>query len=663
MWLISLPLIIAFTAITVLLFAAFVRRLLGTRFSLVRTVLAGLIAFLLATPIVNAVGGRAIRVDNGRAPEHAFPGLWFVLLGVGCALLVGMVFLVLAEAIVPSGTLPGPVYIARSLRDRYRRSRRYLQITRTVFRYGLGPYLRGGRRAELTRPEGRRHLAHQLGLALDEGGTTFVKLGQVLSTRRDILPEEFAEELSRLQERATAVPWPEIRAVLIAELGDEPEQIFAEFDQVPIASASIAQVHVARLRSGEAVVVKVRKPGIERTVERDLDIVDRLATTLRRRTSWGTSIGITDLAHGFATALREELDLRIEAGNMAAIAAVARPEVVVPQVYPTLCTARVLVMQRLMGVSLGALPLPGPTPAEREQLAASLLDDVLRQILVDGVFHADPHPGNMLLLDDGRLALLDYGSVGRIDAGLRSGLQRLMLAVDRGTPALVCTALLEIVERPESLDEHRLERALGAVLARYVAPQGVATFSDAQLFTELFRLVAAFGLGVPAEIAAVFRSLGTLEGSLRQLSPGFDVVAGSRRFAAAYFAEQLRPEAVRQAVLDDLVMLLPMLQRLPGRLDRITSALEGGRLAVSVRLLSDGRERRTVAGLLDRALLAFLAATTGIMAVLLLGLDGGPRMTDTVSLYAFFGYCLLVISAVLALRVLVVVFRRDHPGA
>ena len=647
--LLNFPLAALATALTVLFFAFGVRRLLGLPLSAFRTLLAGLIAFFSASPIILALGGSS--VSRSRT---TLPGLLFVLLGVVIALLVGMVFLVVSEALVPSGSLPGPLYVLRGLRQQLGRARRYSQITRILVRRGLLPYVRGGRRSELATAEGRARLARSLRLALEDGGVTFVKLGQVLSTRRDLIPPEFISELSHLQDDAPQVPWPQIAGVLDAELGAEPDEVFATFDREPIAAASIAQVHAATLTSGERVVVKVCRPDVRGVVDRDLDIVGRLAARLQRSTGWGRAVGTVDLAHGFADALHEELDLRIEARNMTAVATAAAgrtASVRVPVPHMPLCGEKVLVMEYLDGYPLAAATLPAE---ERAELARGLLDTLLSQVLLDGTFHADPHPGNVLLLTDKTLGLLDFGSVGRIDAGLRGALQRLLLALDRGDPAALADSLLDVVERPEDLDELRLERTLGRFAVRHVAA-GITP--DVRMFTDLFRIVADHGLAVPPEIAAVFRALATMEGTLTQLAPGFDIVTEARRFAAEQLAGQLSPDTLRQTALDELASLLPMLRRLPRRLDRIGGALETGRLSVNVRHLANASDRRYITGLLHQVLLTFLAASSGIIAVMLIGLHGGPSFTRAVSLYSFFGYCLLVIAAILAVRVLVLVFR------
>jgi ubiquinone biosynthesis protein len=407
------------------------------------------------------------------------------------------------------------------------------------------------------------------------------------------------------------------------------------------------------------VVVKVQRPGIRPAVERDLDIAQRIAGRLEEGTAWGRSIGVRTLADGLATAIREELDYRIEADNLRTVAAGDGhfSAIQVPAIHPELCTERVLVMERLHGTPVNAAEATLVERAlDRPALARELLDFLLRQMLLDGVFHADPHAGNVFVLDDGHVGLLDFGSVGRVDAGLRDALQRLLLAVDRGDPLGTSDALLELVPRPEVVDQQRLERDLGRFLARHFDTPAA---SSVRMFGDLFRVVARHGLSIPPELAAVFRALGTVEGTLDQLAPGFEFVAEARTLASSYVTEQLRPDTVRQAAGEELVALLPILRRFPRRVERIANAAEHGRLGLNVRLFADERDREVVTDLLHQVLLAFLAATVGVMAVLLLGTAGGPMVTETVSLHALFGYNLLVVSAVLGLRVLAAIFRRS----
>ncbi|NKE61487.1 AarF/ABC1/UbiB kinase family protein [Lentzea sp. PSKA42] len=596
------------------------RRILGLRIGLVRTAFACLLAMAIASGVFG---------ETTATPTSAL-----ATIQLGLSLLVVIGLLAFAEVIVPTGSIPPPTEWWGMLRRRIARTRRYSRITAIAFRHGLGPYLRGRERTS-------SGLARSLRLALQDAGVTFVKLGQVLSTRTDLLPDDFVDELSLLQDKVPPAKWEDVRAVLDAEVGLDA---FKEVDPQPLAAASIAQVHRAVLASGAEVVVKVQRPDVRAVAEGDLDIVSRLAETLQR-TRWGSALGVRDLAAGFAAALREELDFRVEARNIAAVAAVSDTSVGLPHVH--MSTSRVLVMDRLDGV-----PVRGT--AEDEGLARTLLRFVLRQVMLDGVFHADPHPGNVLLLSDGRLGLLDFGSVGRIDSALRAALQRLLLAIDRSDPAGLTDALLELTSRPEDIDEQRLERALGQFMARHL---GAGMRPDVEMFGDLFALVSRFGLSIPPEIAAVFRALATLEGTLGVLSPGFNIVMESRAFANEQISERLTPESVRRTMAEELQAVLPMLRRLPRRIDRITGAMEQGRLSMSMRLFADERDRSFVTGLLHQVMLTVLGATAGVMAVLLLGSSGGPQVVPDVGLYQVFGYNLLIVSVLLGLRVVVAVFR------
>lgn len=632
-----------------------ISRPLAMDFSLIRRLAAGLIAFAGTADLIKAITPAEL-VDVA----NPFPAFWYVLIGTLMAVVIAMVLLVLVEALVPSGSLLGPVQTVRAIPRWYRRTLRYLRIASILMRHGLGAYVFTRQRPDLSTELGRRRLARSLAASLDEAGVSFVKLGQILSTRADLLPAEFVEELATLQAGASPVAWADVHEVLATELGRDPAEVFAEVDEVPLAAASIAQVHTARLLDGTAVVVKVQRPRIAQVVASDLDIVERIARRLERSTQWGRSLGVVALADGFAASLREELDFRTEARNTTAIATAAAQrgaDVVVrtPRLVPGLATRRVLVMERFTGVPVDTAPAGTDTAA----LAAALLDCLLGQILVDGVFHADPHPGNILLLDGDplRVGLLDLGSVGRVDGALRASLGQLLLALDRADPAALVDALLEVVTAPDGLDERALQRAMGRFLVRNIGP-GLPL--DSAVIGDLFAVIARFRLATPPELAAVLRAIGTLEGTLTRLNPGFDLIAGARVFASAQLAARLEPAALRKSMTDELAGLLPLVRRLPRRVDRIFAALDAGTLTVR---LAAPTAPAWSAGVLKVVLATAIAATTGVMAALLLVSGGGPRISESMSLNQLIGYLLLMISAILGLRVLGQVYRSDHPPA
>ncbi len=501
--------------------------------------------------------------ELSRLQDRAKPAPW----EQGVPLIVAMIFIVAAEALVPTGAGPQPVEVVLRARRSIARSRRYAQISRILVRHGLSPYLQGRPLRGWETTEGRAAIAVSLRRALEEGGVTFVKFGQLLSTRRDLLPEEFTDELSRLQDRAEPAPWEQVEELISQSLGAPAREVFAELQPEPAAAASIAQVHKAWLRCeaapGAAVAVKVQRPGIRATVEQDLDILLRLAARLEAHARWARAVGAVGVARGFGAAIREELDFRVEARNMAAMAATwkgqqrvvgRRVPVVIPAVHEELCAEHVLVIEWLDGINLRAAgPLIQDKGLDRAALARALLRSMVYQITEGGVFHADPHPGNVLLLTDGRLALLDFGSVGRLDAQQRAALLNLLSAVGRGDPAALRDALLELVTRPDDIDEQLLERALGRFMARHLAG-GAAT---AEMFTDLFRLASRFELSIPPEVATVLRALGTLEGTLSLLTPTIDIVGEARAYAADRIAAQMSPGAVQKTAIDELAALLP----------------------------------------------------------------------------------------------------------
>ena len=651
------------TVVNVAVVAVVTRRLLGVPVGWPRTIIVSLTMLSVGTGLLNWIS-TALNLDmRPTGPSVAATGA-IVILATAWLLAAQVMVLAILEAMVPTGTLPGPFSLLRSLPARRRRAARYTAIVRIAASHGLGAYLRPTRTGTDV-PDSK--VARSLREALTDGGVTFIKLGQMLSSRPDLLPEAYVRELSELQSNVPPAEWPRVRAVLERELDQPIDEVFEHIEDVPVAAASVAQVHVARLVGGQEVVVKVQRPDARRQALADLDIVLRLGAWLERRTSWGRRLGVESLAKGFARSLEEELDYRVELGNMRAVAEgvshASRPRVQVPRAREDLSSSRVIVMERMQGRSVSTAQefLGGFSAVERRAMAEDLLGVVLHQVVVTGVFHADLHPGNIFVSEEGQLGLLDLGAVGRLDRGARTSIGLLLAAVDRQDSLAAADALLDLLDRGEPLDDRRLEREIGQLILRHGS--GLSPTGSAALFVDLFRLVLDHGFAVPSQVAAAFRALGSLEGSLRIICPGMDLVEAARQQGRGLVTHTVTPAAARETLEAQLASLLPVIQRLPRRINKITEDIEAGRLTVNVRALNDLRDRAFITGIVHQFVMTALAAACVLGGILLVASEGGPMMTETVPLNAFLGFTLLFFGFVLGSRVLVLIFHQHRTTA
>jgi ubiquinone biosynthesis protein len=386
-----------------------------------------------------------------------------------------------------------------------------------------------------------------------------------------------------------------------------------------------------------------------------------MAQTLEHSTEWGRSLGLYKVAEGFAQSLRDELDYELEAMNILALRTTAQQypqteRVGIPEHYPRLSSKRVLVMEMVAGHTLsepGILECYSDTV--RKTQASALFRSLMHQIMDDGVFHADLHPGNIVLRPDGSATLLDFGSVGRLDAELRGLISEVLLAFYRGDSRAIADALLGMVPIPEDFDELSLRRELSHFMSRHMGPGAEL---KAEVFTLMVGLLAKHRLAVPAELTLAFRAVAVLEGTLRLLAPGFDLLTEAKEYGESRLRSSLRPSSITEALNNEILTLLPMLRRLPRRIDMLTSDLESGRLSINMRLLAHPQDRTLLVSLVHETILTFLAGVTGIMATILLVNDGGPMVTTSMSLFQLFGYTLVAVASVFILRVVFDLFRR-----
>ncbi|WP_167199140.1 ABC1 kinase family protein [Brevibacterium pigmentatum] len=643
--------------------ATVVRRVVGVPTGWPRTLAVGLVMSAVVAVTVQYL----YRAGTGQNTTglDVSPGVavLFMVLALGWIFALGVGALVMLEAAFPTGSLPSPQSLFFGWKSRRRRGRRYAQVVSIAVRHGLGSQLRGfggdspGRDVKTARA---------LKESLAEAGVTFVKLGQMLSTRRDILPPVFVRELETLQTQVTPEPWSVIEPAIAERLGRPIGEVFAWIGSTPLAAASVAQVHEATLLDGTEVIVKVQRPKALNQVTQDLDIILRLAGWLNKATTWGRDLGVQSLAAGFANTLEEELDYRIELDNMASVEASLKRsgkfDVTVPHGYPGLSGERLLVMDRLPGqpVSRAGTLLTGLSDAERSRLATTLLGATLEQIIGDGIFHADLHAGNIFITPEGKLGLLDFGAVGRLDPGTQTSLGLMLYSIDQNDSAGATDAIIELLGRPDGLDDRDVERAVGELLLRYGG--GIRAAQGQKLFDDLFNLVLAHRFSVPAPISAAFRAMATVEGALLTIDPNFDVVAVSRQEGNRLVRSKLKGTKITDELQRRALQLMPMIDRMPRRINKITEDLEQGRFSMNMRVLENPSDRSFLTSLFQQLIVAVLAGAAVVGAIMLITSDEGPLLTKDIHLYSFFGFVLLFGGFVLSMRSLMLVFRRDGQG-
>ena len=471
----------------------------------------------------------------------------------------------------------------------YRQRQR--QIAEVLVRYELGHLLEvfGLERfvsleRRLLRRDAGRTRPESLRIALEELGPTFIKLGQVLSTRADLLPPDFQAELAKLQDDTNRVAPEVIEETISTELGAVPAELFASFDREPVAAASIGQVHAATLHDGTEVVVKVRRPGAAEEVELDLEILRNLAARASQRWKEAEHWDLNGLARDFADLLRAELDYLQEAGHAQEFAAnfAADPGVRIPSVYPELTTSRVITLERIKGLKISDVTGLDATGEDRAALAGRLATTVAQMVLVDGFYHGDPQPGNFFVEPGGRIGIVDFGRVGRIDDNLRARLSRLLMALIHKDPDRVTSALLAVRVPTGPVDRDRLQQDLSELLARY-SGHAIRDVPIGAAIREILDVVRRHNLIISPELALLFAVLIMEESVTEELDPGFRLENALRPYVERHLASSLSPGVLARRAEQFGVEVAELAGELPGQLHRLLDTLGDGQFEVHLR--------------------------------------------------------------------------------
>ncbi len=532
------------------------------------------------------------------------------------------------------------VFAAHGLGDLMQRT----GIVRVLQRAGVVVRLRSHVAPELTPPQRMRR-------AFEELGPTFVKFGQLLAGRSDLLPPEWTREFAELREHAAEAPWDELRAALREDLGGEPEKFFAELDSRPLASASIAQVHRARLLDGTPVVLKLRRPGIVDAVERDLRLIAHLVAIAERETPELRRRRLHDLVRHFAGTLRNELDLAVEARASVAIArdVAAHSEVVIPRVHEQFTTERLCVQDFIEGPSIGKW-LRGPTfePELARRIARDGARIVLEMIFVHGRYHADPHSGNVLLASDGRIALLDFGMVGRLSQARRREVLELLVAVSARDEERVVELLLEWSGGAE-VDEGLLASDVALFLDRYHGAK-LRDFQLARLLGDIAALLRGNDLALPTDLAMLLKVFITLEDLGRSLDPHFEMAVGVEEFIAGATRGERSPFAAVRRGFEELRRTA---SSLPRELRPWLTRLRRGRFHLEIELARLDRFIQEFDRSINRLTVGVVTSALIIGTSIALTVSGGPRLLGLPA-FALVGF---VTSLVLGLGLLVSIAR------
>ena len=516
----------------------------------------------------------------------------------------------------------------------FRRTRgiwsRYREIARVLVKHGLGwmlvslglpEHLR--RHEELTP---RDHAPAHIREMLEELGPTFVKLGQLLSMRPDIIPETYVVELSKLQDTAPTVPFDQIRAVVESEFCVPLNTLFSEFDEVPIAAASLGQVHRAKLPDGTSVIVKVQRPNIVDMVDTDIEILRKRAAFLEDHWEKARTYGVAEIVDEFATTIHEEMDYTREASNTERLRENTESEkgIHVPRVFQEVSSMRVLTLEEMQGIKVTEViehPLPH---AKMRELADRLASSFLKQIFVDGFFHADPHPGNILITPEDDIALVDCGMVRRLDVENKAAAISMLMAFEQQNTRLLADEILYMGIAQSEVDVRRFSRDLGKVLRAYYDVRS-RSIDMGRLLTRVLSVSASYGIRLPVAFAVMAKVLTGVDSICSRLDPDFNFTEVARRCVGQAVRSGLRSESTLNDLYRAMASMRDLFIALPEQLERLMRKAVEGTLRIEFKHQGLEEVEATFARSANRIAVALIVAGTIVGSSLVVSAGKGSK--------------------------------------
>jgi len=499
--------------------------------------------------------------------------------------------------------------------------------------------------------------AGELAADLERLGPTFIKLGQLLSTRADILPPPYLEALTRLQDNVEPFSFADVERIVEDDLGVRLSKAFNRFDSVPMASASLGQVHRAELRDGREVVVKIQRPEIREQIMQDVAALEELATFLDSHTEMGKRYDFAQMLSEFRKSLLRELDYRDEAGHLIEFAENLRDFnlLVIPRPVQDFTSSRVLTMDYIHGKKITALHPIRRLEINGKQLAEQFFRAYLQQILVDGVFHADPHPGNVFLTDDERVALLDLGMVSRIMSGFQDNLLRLLLAISDGRGEEAADITIRMGTRKENFDEEEFTRDVSDIVARHT-DTSMNKVDAGRVVLEIQRIAAERGVRLPPEFTMIAKALLNLDQVVYTLAPDFDPNAVIRRYASEIMQQRILKSLAPGNLMTNLLDVKDFLERLPSRVNKILDAVGNNELELKVDAIDEKKLMEGLQKVANRITVGLVIAAMIIGASLLM------RVETSFKLFGYPGLAIIffLLAAAAAIWLVVIILYYDE---
>jgi predicted unusual protein kinase regulating ubiquinone biosynthesis (AarF/ABC1/UbiB family) len=499
--------------------------------------------------------------------------------------------------------------------------------------------------------------AGELAADLERLGPTFIKLGQLLSTRADILPPPYLEALTRLQDNVEPFSFADVERIVEDDLGVRLSKAFNRFDSVPMASASLGQVHRAEMRDGREVVVKIQRPEIREQIVQDVAALEELATFLDSHTEMGKRYDFAQMLSEFRKSLLRELDYRDEAGHLIEFGENLRDFdlLVIPRPVEDFTSSRVLTMDYIHGKKITALHPIRRLEINGTRLAEQFFRAYLQQILVDGVFHADPHPGNVFLTDDERVALLDLGMVSRIMSGFQDNLLRLLLAISDGRGEEAADITIRMGTRKENFEEEEFTRDVSDIVARHT-DTSMNKVDAGRVVLEIQRIAADRGFRLPPEFTMIAKALLNLDQVVYTLAPNFDPNAVIRRYASEIMQQRILKSLAPGNLMTNLLDVKDFLERLPNRVNKILDAVGNNELELKVDAIDEKKLMEGLQKVANRITVGLVIAAMIIGASLLM------RVETSFKLFGYPGLAIIffLLAAAAAVWLVVVILYYDE---